>query len=111
MFSNSKRILTIGLVAALSACSFNDEPEVEVTLRTHPLSAYFSVIEIQSITDRTVIKDVIVNRGNCSLLREMKEDVELQYGAHFTTPSSCAINSIREVTVTTDNSTFTFQFD
>jgi hypothetical protein len=105
------RLFTMILVALFSACSFNDEPEIEVILMPHAFGSYLTVIKIQAITDKTTIRDVVINRGNCKLKTEIQSVVELKYGEYFSPVSYCPPSTVREVSITTDNATFTFQFD
>lgn len=114
--SISQAFFAITIAFLFSACSLNDDPEIEVTVDHHPYSNNLwkaTIINIQSLTDETVIKEVVINRGNCKNLNhsELGNGKPLKYGEAYTTMTFCKINEIREVTVTTNKNSYIFTFD
>lgn len=114
--SISQTFFALAIAFLFSACSLNGDPEIEVTVDHHPYSNNLwkaTIINIQSLADETVIKEVVINRGNCANLNHSKlgNGKPLKYGEVYTAMTFCKINEIREVTVTTNKSSSTFTFD
>jgi hypothetical protein len=48
---------------------------------------YLPVVKVTSVTDKLIVNDIIVNRGNCGVSRKMNDGrdrypFELKYGQH-----------------------------
>ena len=114
-----RTILMTLLLFSITACS-EQEPvqtvtaDIEVSISTNPHWGTL-VFDIQAITDSTVISNVIVNRGNCSLpagtASEISRNVSLKFGETYTGYSnSCTVDSVKEIEVTSSAGTFIYAF-
>jgi len=81
-------------------------PDIEVEWRYMGTDTW---LEITATEDRVVLRDVKVNRGNCS---SSGVDPAMRYGFGETARINigCSYNTLREVEVTTNRGTFTYTF-
>lgn len=99
-------------ISSLSGCS--SEPNIEVSIQPNQYHGSLVFI-IQAIADEVVVENVVINRGNCVLpagtAKDIDRTVKLGFGQNYRGYSpSCTVNDVKEIKVTTDEGTFTFNF-
>ncbi|ARU26083.1 hypothetical protein [Cellvibrio sp. PSBB006] len=115
-FSHRHFLVTI-LTLLVIGCSVNDEPEIEVILDYYQVpnnSVRVARVNVQSLVDETTIHEVIINRGNCvnyDKAKTAKTGRTLKYGEILKSLTSCNLDNIREVEVTTEKNIYTVTFD
>lgn len=109
------KITIYAAVLSLLGCS-PAKPNIELSIKTHPDSVMgLAAFVIQSTANEAVIKDVVINRGNCQIspkaIADIKNGLKLNFGQRYMSYSTlCTANDIKEVTITTNEGTFTFSF-
>jgi hypothetical protein len=118
--NNMKKIM-ISLLAALllSGCGSSAPVEVEVDQEVNPLNAdgskpwypeYLTYIHIRAIEDSVRVTDARINRGNCQVSHWFSFTNPLQYGQEIKGQLQCKRDNVKEVSITTDKDTYTFNF-
>ncbi|EGS60195.1 hypothetical protein [Vibrio paracholerae] len=107
------------LFIGLTACGEQEETQaatadIEVSISTNSHWGKLA-FDLQSITDNTVISNVVINRGNCRLpagtTSELSRNVSLQFGQTYTGYSNnCTVDSVKEIEVTSSAGTFVYTF-
>ena len=96
---------------SLTACG-GETPSVEVEKyqewNQYSLQ-YNAFIRVRAVEDVVVVKNVVVNRGNMKLPYGFKQ-MTLNFGQSSTMRVWGDMNAIKEVQVTTDKGTWTFNF-
>lgn len=89
-------------------------PDIEITISSNP---YYGTLmfKIQAIEDSVVVRNVVINRGNCILAEgtaaEINRDVFLFFGEFYQGYSNnCGVDNVREIQITTGIGGFTFTF-
>lgn len=82
------------------------DPDIDVGWRSNGMTNW---LEITAIEDRVVLNDVNVNRGNCRS-GQVDSAIRYDFGDKARVSLGCSIDSLREVEVTTNRGTFTFNF-
>ncbi|WP_151778469.1 hypothetical protein [Acinetobacter brisouii] len=73
------------------------------------MSGYIDKIDITSLNDpATTITGIKINRGNCALVR-LYDAKNMRYGSVALAYPRCKAESIREISISTVNGTFTYQ--
>lgn len=104
----------IGAITLLiSACSVPVE-DVEIWIETNTYWGSL-IVGVQAITDDVVIKEIIINRGNCTLPAGTQADldgtVELSFGRSYRAYShNCTVRDVVEVEIVTNNGRSLFEF-
>lgn len=70
---------------------------------------FHSFVHIAALEDEVTVLDARVNRGNCSV-SWYSHNSPLRFGQEIKGMLSCDQDNVREVTVTTDKGTYTFNF-
>ncbi|MDC5867513.1 hypothetical protein OPW39_01235 [Vibrio europaeus] len=114
-----RTIMMSMLILGVTACSEQEETktitaDIEVSISTNPHWGTLT-FNIQSITDNTVISNVIINRGSCRLpagtSSELSRNVSLKFGETYTGYSNnCTVDSVKEIEVTSSAGTFVYTF-
>ncbi|EGR1057021.1 MULTISPECIES: hypothetical protein [Vibrio] len=107
------------LFIGLTACGEQEETQaatadIEVSISTNSHWGQLA-FDLQSITDNTVISNVVINRGNCRLpagtTSELSRNVSLQFGQTYTGYSNnCIVDNVKEIEVTSSAGTFFYTF-
>jgi hypothetical protein len=101
----------------ISGCSGPSEPDIEISVNSKDgLFGPMVLVNIQAISDEVLIKDLVINRGNCPLLSTTVDSLNrkptLKFGQTYQgLTNRCRLNDIIEIDVTTDEGTFSFSFD
>jgi hypothetical protein len=108
-------------VLSLLGCSDPElDRDIEVKVQPNPFDSKSFSIDILvrpvgsgQLIDGTIIKNIIVNGGNCELssgtVNELKEAKKIKPGHYFyASGKSCTANEVREMKITTSSGTFTF---
>ncbi|MGB6007772.1 hypothetical protein [Castellaniella sp.] len=107
-------IKAIIFLATLSLLGCSSKPNVEVSIqpnRSWGNLAFF----IQATSDDVVVKNVIINRGNCNLppgtAKDIERTVKLKFGQSYQGFSiNCKVDDVKEIEVETDVGEFVFSF-
>ncbi|WP_026471595.1 hypothetical protein [Alkanindiges illinoisensis] len=114
--------LLTGLMAAfaLSGCGGSSAPvEVQIDQEVNPLNPdgskpwypeYLTYVHIRAIEDSVKVTDASINRGNCKVSHWFSHPDPLPYGQEIKGQLSCDQDNVKEVSVTTDQDTYTFNF-
>jgi len=99
-------------ILLLFGCS--SEPNIEVSIQPNQHWGTLVFI-IQATTDEVIVKNVVINRGNCALppgtAKDIERTVKLGFGQSYRGYSpSCTVNDVKEIEVTTNAGGFTFSF-
>lgn len=119
-----KPLLTLGLasvlVFSLTGCFDTSTPvEVNIDQDTNPLNPdgssiyypqFLTYVHVQAVQDNVRVTHLKVNRGNCPLVHVFQHPDVLKYGQEIKAQVRCDPDSIKEVEVTTDQDTYTFNF-
>ncbi|CAK2805710.1 Lipoprotein [Vibrio crassostreae] len=115
----TRTIMMCMLILGVTACSEQKEAktltaDIEVSISTNPHWGTLT-FDIQTITDSTVISNVVINRGNCRLpagtASELSRNVSLKFGETYTGYSNnCTVDSVKEIEVTSSAGTFVYTF-
>lgn len=112
------KLLKIAIIALLtSGCSGQSEPDIKISLNSKDaLFGPMVMVNIQAISDEVLIKDLVINRGNCPLMPTTVDSLsrtpKLKFGQTYQgLTNHCRLNDITEINVTTDEGTFSFNFD
>ena len=102
------------VAVGLTACGGGGSPSVEVEKYqewNQFSQQYGAYIRVRAIEDEVVVKNVVVNRGNMSL-RYGFEPMRLKFGqtTDVRVEGRNIMGAIKEVSVTTDKGTWTFNF-
>lgn len=94
--------------------------EVQINQEINPLNPsgsssslypqYLTFIHIRAIEDQVNIKDAQINRGNCKVGHWYRHSNPLSFGQEIKGQLKCQQDSVKEVSITTDKSTYTFNF-
>lgn len=98
----------------VSGCSGESEADIEVSIKA--ASEWLLEVNIQAISDEVIVKDVVINRGNCALPPENIESLsrtrKLKFGQSFRVFTYyCRIHDIKEIRVQTGEGAFDFIFN
>ena len=117
------KFLWVGILTALAiaGCGSHSSAPVEVNIDQdiNPLNPdgsslsyprYLNYIHIRAVEDQVNIRDARVNRGNCKVGYWFRHNNPLRFGDEIKGQLQCDQNSVKEVTITTDKSTYTFNF-
>ncbi|MEQ1077082.1 hypothetical protein ABLT35_09965 [Acinetobacter johnsonii] len=75
------------------------------------MTGYIDKIDVISLNGQlTTITGIQVNRGNCAITR-MYDYSNMRYGAVALAYPRCKVEQIREVSISTANGTYAYQFD
>ncbi|MCD1589016.1 hypothetical protein K7H09_23740 [Halomonas sp. IOP_14] len=80
--------------------------DVEVGWKSNGVTTW---LEITAIEDRVVLRDIVVNRGNCRST-EANPTIRYDFGDKARVSIGCSVDALREVEVTTNRGTFVFNF-
>lgn len=108
------KIKTAICIAILSLSGCSSEPNIEVSIESNQYHGSL-VFTIQATTDEVIVKNVVINRGNCALpagtAKDIERTVKLGFGQNYRGYSpSCTVNDVKEIEVTTNEGAFTFTF-
>ncbi len=109
-----KMIIYVAIFSLLGCSSA--KANIEVSIQTHPDSVMgLAAFVIQSTSDEVIIKDVIINRGNCQISpkasADIKKGLKLNFGQRYMSWSTpCTVKDIKEIAITTNKGKFTFSF-
>lgn len=96
----------------LQGCSA--KPNVEVSVQAGPLS-HMVTFYVRAIADEAFVKDVAINRGNCTLgyitKDEFSKTIKLKFGETVQGSGICTLPNVKEIKVSTDAGAFTFPFN
>ena len=107
-----KKIIFLFCFIFVSFSSANDTP---LRLSYYIFHVNFAILEITVLDNNVIIKDIILNRGNCKVnqladafSRKMRKPfpVKLNYGTTIKRGTSCS--KILEAEVVTENGNYTF---
>lgn len=93
--------------------------EVEVDQEDNPLNMdgekpwyppFLTYIHIRALEDSVKVTDAKINRGNCTVSMWFSHNSPLRFGDEIRGQLNCEQDNVREVTVTTDKGTYTFNF-
>ncbi|RUO22999.1 hypothetical protein CWE09_13795 [Aliidiomarina minuta] len=105
-------VIFTAITLSMTACSTPED--VELWIDTNPYYGTL-IISVQAVMNDVVVKDIIVNRGNCGFPDGTKTDLErtvqLSFGESYRAYShQCSINDVLEVEVVTNNGHSFFDF-
>ena len=114
-----KKIIFLFCFIFVSFSSANDTP-LRLSYYTQQDAIFhvnFAILEITALDNNVIIKDIILNRGNCKVnqladtfSRKMRKPfpVKLNYGTTIKRGTSCS--KILEAEVATENGNYTFNW-
>lgn len=108
--------ITLLTATSLMGCGSgsSDKAPVEVSTSQSPNQfspkGYDNLIVVTSVADQVRVNKVIVNRGNGCNVFSWNGTTSMSYGQSIEGATHCEPNQIREVSVSTDQGDYTFNF-
>jgi len=111
------RFISVVVLVLVSVVAFAGD-EIEIKVGPMPHSPYgFTNVYIQSVDDSVAIRNVVINRGNCTTnypfddkTKSFPKQKVLKYGETFIPSTVCKVGNVREITVTTDKQSYTYNW-
>jgi len=96
-----KTIISLGIIFTLSACG-NSEPPVNIEAynKINGWGVKYVEVKVSAIVDEAVVKDIIVNRGNCTASSSAGIPKTLKFGESVLVPflAPCEASQVDVVT-------------
>lgn len=108
--------ITLLTATSLMGCGSGSSDKVPVEVSTSQSPNQFSpkgydnLIVVTSVADQVRVNKVIVNRGNGCNVFSWNGTTSMSYGQSIEGATHCEPNQIREVSVSTDQGDYTFNF-